>query len=534
MNNILPTTLSVLLFLFISCNPSEKEITKTINNSQSKLKTNLEAELLYTQSKKQNIDSLHSKALMKLVGFYYTKKDWKLFHTYRLEHLNTLSLKKHVKTNAFILDYSGAFFRHHNVLDSAYHYYYRAYKTYHSLNDSLRAGNMLLNAAIVQKNSRDFTGSEATSFKALPFIETVKNERRIASIFNNLGIIYMCLEDFENAIKYHTKAYEIRKKLPKNRILELHSLNNIANVYKKKEAYNKAIPYYTKALSNYSNLQKSPGIKAKLIDNYAHAQFLNGNDREIPQLFFKALKIRDSIGDVSGKITSYIHLGEYYKKNGKKKMAQNFLEKAKKMAEAIKYHRDIIESMEMLSDIYPNNKALQTAKKIINLQDSIQKVDRIFKDQHARTRYETLKKEKIILQQEKELQKKELQINRKTISFLILLLIIIVTIFVFLVLWFKKYNQQQKFKFGFFKYLQEKYKLTPVNLEFWQELIKGYTEKELAEQLFISINSIKSRRKTLFAKIKYVIDNDNNFDKTKALILYKKELENYKKIAQEK
>lgn len=520
----------VLLFCLFSCNSfqQKKENLKTIKNNKP-IKNNIEdIQERYTTSKKQNIDSLHSKTLSELVVFSYNEEDWGAFHKYRLEHLNTPSLNQYVKTNSLLLDYSGEFFWNQNRLDSAYHYYYQAYKSYDLLKDSLRAGNMLLNTAIIQKNSRDYTGSESASFKALSYLESTDNERRMASVFNNLGIIYMYFEDYQNALKYHSKAYKIRRELTRGKILELHSLNNIGNVYKKKKDFKEAILFYTRALEKDSVLQKYPKIAAMLTDNFAHAQFLNGEYKRLPQLFFKALKIRDSINDVPGTIVSYLHLGEYYKKKGNKETAINYLQKAQKTAEAILYPKDQIEAMGKLIDLYPSSKGLQIAKRIIYLQDSIQKVDRMAKDQYSRIRYETLKKEKIILLQEKKLQEKELDIKRRTIIFLVIIIIVIAFALISLLLWFKKYRQRQKFKFGFSKYLQEKYKLTPKNLEFWQELIKGQTEQELAETLYLSINSIKSRRKTLFSKIKSVI-NDDNFDKTKAVILYKKEFEIYKK-----
>lgn len=521
----------VLFLLFTSCNSFKKEkgITEITKNSKPTIKNVNEAKKLYMLSKRRNIDSLHSKMLLQLVEFSYGIKNWGAFHKYRLEHIKTPSLNRYVKTNSIILDYSGAFFSSQNELDSAYYYYYKAYKSYHLLKDSLRAGSMLLNAAIIQKNSRDYIGSETASFKALPYLEAAKNNRTIASTFNNLGIIYMYFEDYENAIKYHTKAYNIRKGLTKKSILELHSLNNIGNVYKEKKQYNKAISFYTKALTNDSILKKHMKIKAMLLDNYAHAQFLNKQFKKLPHLFFEALDIRNTVNDVPGKIMSNLHLGSYYKEIGNNKTAKKHLEKAKKLSQSIQYPRDELEALRILIDIYSDKKALKTTKKIISLHDSLQKTERKVKDQFSRIRYETLEKEKKILEQEQQLQEKEIEINKKTITFLIIIIFVILIIFVTLLFWFKEYKQKQKFKLGFAKYLQKKYKLTSGNLEFWEELIKGQTQEELANTLFLSIDGIKSRRKALFAKIKAIVGNDDKFDKIKAFILYKEELENYKK-----
>ena len=521
----------VFFLVILSCKPStEKKV--TFNNiglaNKPIIKSIEEAQQLHTVSKKRNIDSLHSKLLLELVKFSYKKKKWNAFHQYRLEHLKNKSLKKVLKVNAKILDYSGAFFRHQNRQDSAYYYYYKAFKSYELLKDSLAAGKMLLNMAIIQKNTKDYTGSQSSSFKALKCFLAVNNKRRVASVYNNLGIVYKHLEDFDGAIKYHSKAYSIRKNLTQNNVLKIHSLNNIGNIYKAKKNYTKAIFYYAKALSNDSLLNKQPKIKAMLLDNFAHAKFLDTQFEELPSLYFKALAIRKTINDVPGQIMSNLHIGTYYKITGKKEIAKKYLEEAKKFSKSIQYPRDEIEVSRTLIALYSDKKGIKIAERIIYLQDSIQKVEKKVKEQFSRVRYETLEKEKKILEQEQRLQKNELQISRRTNYLLICLAIILLAILLLSFLWLKKYKKTQKFKFGFSKYLQEKYGLTPKNLEFWEELIKGHTQEELAALLHLSLNGVKSRRKALFTKIKFANKNAGRFDKTKATLLYKNELDSFK------
>ena len=494
--------------------------------------------------------------MLELVVFSYNKKDWKAFHKYRLEHLNAPSLYQYAKTNSLILDYSGSFYWNQNKLDSAYYYYYKAYKSYHVLKDSLRAGNMLLNTAIIQKNSRDYTGSEAASFKTLPYLEAAKNNRRVASTFNNLGIIYMYFEDYENAIKYHTKSYNIRNGLTKNRILELHSLNNIGNVYKEKKQFKKAISYYTKALAKDSILQKHPKIKAMLIDNYAHARFLDGDYKLLPQSFIEALRMRDSINDVSGKIVNYIHLGEYYKKTGNIETAKRYFEKAKKTAETISYPRDQIEAMQKLSDIYPSTKALKTAKRIIYLQDSIQKVDRKVKDQYSRTRYETLEKEKAIEKLRADNAEKEIEIKSKKLNNWILGTGTAITLLVLIILISrlkkrKKELEEEKTRFleeqyrgkqlqnlvaqlqnkkkqiagiddvTFHKFLERKLDVGNNETEVYLPLVQGKTRQEIADQLFMSLSGTKTRIDNLYNALKiYTNTKETKMQKSQAMKIF--------------
>ncbi|MGJ8743598.1 tetratricopeptide repeat protein [Polaribacter sp.] len=513
-----------IFFLLLSC------ISNQLKNENKELKAKNfnDVKTLYLKYKKEKNDSLYSESLLNLVRFSYKEKRWQQFHQYRLEHLSSKTLKNFTKTNAKISDYSGFYFWDINKLDSAYAYYYKAFKIYNELNDSLKASKVLLNIAIIQKNIFNFNESETTSFKTLTYLKNSNKKQRVASIYNNLGVTYKGLDDFKNSLKYHTKAYNIRKKL-KNGLLEIHSLNNIGNVYKEQKEYKKAIINYETALSFDSILQVNIETKAILLDNYAFALFLNKETTKIPKLFFEALKIRDSIQNIPGQIVSNIHLGIYYKSLGEKETALKYLETAKNLSKSINYKKDELEAMELLLDVYPPKQALETAKQILLTRDSLKKVERKINESISRIQYETSEKEKTILVQEKKIQNEVLANNKKKIVILVFVILFISILLILLYLWFLNYKQKQQFKNGFTQYLKNKYSLTTTNLEFWENLIMGFTQDELADKLCISINGIKSRRKALFAKIKTTNNNNGSLDKAKAILLYKKEAELFKK-----
>lgn len=473
-------------------------------------------------------DSLSSDSLLKLVKTSYKELNWVNFHKYRLIHINSNYFKKYYKANSKILDYSAAYFWKQNKLDSTFYYYQKAYKSYMSQKDSLKAGKMLLNMAIIQKNTYNFSKSETSSFGALKLLKSSNNKRRISSIYNNLGILYKGLNDFENSIKYHTKAYNLRKQL-KNTLLEKHSLNNIGNLFKEKKDYKRAVLHYKKGLAFDSLLNTKAKTKAMLLDNYAFALFLKEDYKELPELFFNSLKIRDSINDIPGLIVSNIHLGRYYKKFSKDKLALNYLETAKKLSKSINYKKEELEAMELLLDFYPQKKAVNTAKKILFTRDSLTTAERKLKESISRIEFETAEKENVILQQEKKLQSIELTNSKRKNIIFIFTTIFSLILLAFVIIKFKNYKQNQKFKNGFSSYLKNKYSLTERNFEFWQKLNEGHTEEELSKILFLSLDGVKSRRKALFSKLKKTKKITGSFDKSKAIILYKKELDLFKK-----
>ena len=88
----------------------------------------------------------------------------------------------------------------------------------------------------------------------------------------------------------------------------------------------------------------------------------------------------------------------------------------------------------------------------------------------------------------------------------------------------KRKRLEKELNAGFDIYLEKKYQLTARNLEFWKSWITKSTQKEVAEELFISIDAIKSRRKSLRTKINDVEKISGDFDKSTAITIYNKEL----------
>lgn len=471
-------------------------------------------------------DILKSEALKQYIKLYYHKKDWDLFNKYRREHLRLTNQLNDSIAQAKTLEYSGYYYKIHHQIDSAYYFYYKGYKIYSKLQDSLRAGKVLINLAILQKNTHDYVGSEATSFQALNYLESSDNKIRISSLYNNLGIIYEQLNDKDNAIKYHTKALVLRKQIKGNTREQLHSYNNLGVVYMRNSNYDKAIKYFKKALVYDSILQNDRLLKSYIIDNYTYSLFKKGETYNILNSLLETLSIRDEENDLDGIVINCIHLAEYYNEVGDKKTALVYAKRAEEISETIQNYHDYLKSIEVLSSLQDSKEAKDTHfKKYIVIRDSLDKVARYYKEHFARIRFETDEKEQIIRKQEGEIEEKQ-----NTILFVsgVTILIIISIVFFYS---YKRRTQQKLRKElmnGFKPYLINKYSLTPENFDFWEILSEGLSQDQISEKLHISIDAIKSRRRSLKSKINKVEKIDGNFDKTKAVILYNQELELYK------
>ncbi|MDC7998738.1 sensor histidine kinase [Gilvibacter sediminis] len=285
--------------------------------------------------------------------------------------------------------YLGLYYLRKDQIDSAANKFYYAERFYRLSGDFINAGRSVLNLAILQKNQKDYIGSEQSTVRALEFLEGVEGEqRRIASAYNNLGIIAKDTEKYDLAIEYHNQALEYRQQIG-NPALEASSFNNLGIVYTNMGQYEKAIETFNEGLDNDSLFFQRPITYAKLLDNKAYAQLLGGKEQGYPEAFMIPFRLRDSISDKSGKVQSYLRLSEYYLMIDSISKSHTYAKDALALAQEIGYQRGEQESLQLLAKNSEPAIALNYNNRFIAINDSLQKAERSFQDRFARLRFQT-------------------------------------------------------------------------------------------------------------------------------------------------
>ena len=474
----------------------------------------------YHQILKSSNESIKNQLLKDCIKRTYRAKDWELFHKCRLTHIAFTKKIEDSSALAKTLEYSGSYFRNNHKLDSAYYYYTKSFVIFDALKDSVGAGRVLLNNAIIQKNVSDYIGGEATTFKALGYLQSGDNLRRISSAHNNLGIIYNNLKDIDNSLKYHSKAFELRKQIKGKPLYHLHSLNNIGKALKDNGKYDNAIINFQKVLNYDSLLIKYPKFWATVTDNLGHTYFKNDKTEQGLELMTKALRVREVEKDSDGIIINAIHLAEFHAQVGDTATAINFARRAEQLSESIKNYRDYLASHELMANLYRTDQAKEHFAKYVSIRDSLDLANRRYKDQFARYKFELDEKEAELI-----INKENLKRNKYAVLFLSLLGLAI--IIVFLKYRWNQRKLQKTFNNGFRNHLIKKYKLTSQNIEFWELWITGIDQKTMADKLFISIDAVKSRRKSLRKKIDEI---EGDFTQAKAICIFRDEKEGFVKF----
>jgi two-component system NarL family sensor kinase len=360
----------------------------------------------------------------------------------KIDSIQRSVLKSSIQDSLSIANASyqiGELYRYAFYADSAYTYYHKAEKLYQSLGDKYRIALTLYGIAVIQKNEKDFTGSEVTSIEALSLLDQLEESNDVrrykAYIYNNLGLVFGQLEQFDESISYYLKAIELKEKLEGDNNLTINSSkNNLALSYKNAGNYDLALKYYNELRSDKLLFNARPDIYAVVLDNYAHTLYLSEDFKQLPNLYLKALRICDSIDAQYNSIIINQHLAEYYYDTKKNDSAKYYAYRAKEIAE--EYHNDdLLKSLLLLSKIEVDSLAVKFYNEYIVLNDSLQKNERNIRNKFARIRFET-----------KEIEQRNIQIAREKLWLTIISIIILISaLLVYIIITQRSKNKELRF-----------------------------------------------------------------------------------------
>jgi len=295
------------------------------------------------------------------------------------------------------------------------------------------------------------------------------DEKMVPKILLNIGVVYNRKGNYNEALNYYFQTIEIAEKRSDIKIT-MGSLNNIGIIYEKWGLHKKAIENYKKAIDliKYSldtvESRQHLLLKASLLNNIGVSNYKLGDYDEALGYYFQSLEVKKILGGQNEIALAFNNIGtvysdkrdlektlEYYskalslvKKTGNKRYEAHYTINVglayadqKKYTLALIYFNkclamaDSLQSnelyMETYNSIYKTYKtmgdyasALEYHERFIGVKDSLftEKSRKNFEE--LQTRYETAKKEKELLAQEREIallkQQKHNQSNLKNLA----------------------------------------------------------------------------------------------------------------------
>ena len=323
--------------------------------------------------------------------------------------------------------------------DSAYYYHNKAKSLCDVKTDNTRIIYSLSRMSEIQQNQGDYSGSETTAIEAMPFLNTTMDPSYESSLYNLLGVVYMKLFDYDNALFYYKKALHLKI----DAIRKLKIEHNIAVVYMAKHDYDRAIQILL-PLTLRKEIQNDPATYSKALDNLGFSYFKVRNPKGIEYLN-QALKIKTNINDDWGMAASYLHLTQYYKQTNPG-LANDYARMAYEKATKVNNVDDRLESLASLIQSSSGNQSKFYSEKYLQINDSITKVRQNARNQFAKIKYDSKKdkEENLLLKNQKSENLLELEIQKNRNLLLRFLIVIGILSTIFLYYFLKAINKKEK------------------------------------------------------------------------------------------
>lgn len=413
------------------------------------------------------------------------------------------------------------FLRANAIADSAYYHFATAQKLFHSLNEDGFSGRLFYNMAIVQLDVRDYTGSEINTVKAIELLKPINDYRELYNCYNNLAIVEREFKNYDLALIYHNEALQYLKKSKIKGTSELNAKNNIGSTYKKKGDFDAAKTLFAEVVAVDSIYFKAPRLYAMSINNLAYSKLKLNEESELPELFYKAMKIQDSIGDTFELAHTNYNLGEYYLKQKDTASALVHLSKARNLAKQSSNYSRLLETLELLPKANPKS-AQNYVQEYIAITDSLQTEDRKIRNKFARIRFET---DEVVAENELLARQRQLWTG-------IALTLLLLSIAAFVIISQRIKNQKLKFQQEQQTSNQEILDLLLSQGEKLQEG-KQIEQKRISEELHDGVQGRLQGARMMLLGLNKRDDDDAKSERSRAIVMLKDIQEEVRSISHE-
>ena len=179
-----------------------------------------------------------------------------------------------------------------SICDSAYIYFNKVILLWNPKTDDVEDYVYALSCiANLQQNNSDYTGSEETLTKTLPYLKKIKNPKYTYNVYTLLAYNYYFTSDNKNALLYHKKAL----KLAKTSFKKSEIINDIIPIYISQKRYSEAaailIPLAAKKITNKKKPKRADLNYSLILDNLGYCYYRLGNPKAL-ECLNKSLKIK--------------------------------------------------------------------------------------------------------------------------------------------------------------------------------------------------------------------------------------------------
>ncbi|CAM1344785.1 sensor histidine kinase [Tenacibaculum amylolyticum] len=389
----------------------------------------------------QEVNEKGKRETIKGLEAYYRKDTIVL----RKANKKLIKLYKNQRDSTLLAQYYQYKAKYHEVFytqDSAYYYYSLSKELSKSLKDSLEVGKCLLHMGNLQREVKDYLGSELSSLEALEYLVPLSSYEYIEKAYINLGLASLELNESEKPYQYFKEARFYNSMVSHGKPYFIY---NCIGLYFQKNSLDKtAVDFFSLGIEGlFSENYKDKNSKQRfnwqlgmydvsvkdseqyaiLLNNLARSNFKLGRLEKVLEQLYEVERIHAANNNLFQLSKNQINIAEYFIYFEDFPSAKVYAKKALKYAIVSHNNKYWLEALKILSKLTAGRESHMYLKEYTTLNDSLIKKERELTNQFAKIKFDNTKKERenFILKRENENRKVEI-IKQKQRNLVIALL----------------------------------------------------------------------------------------------------------------
>ena len=288
--------------------------------------------------------------------------------------------------------------------------YKKAFEIRSRLNDQKGIAALYNKIGIVYQKEAKFDSALLYAQKALDIYEQLKDKIGISYSLNNIGIVNQNVGNLDEALKYQQQSILIKEEIH-DKLGLAGSYVNAGNIYLLKKDIGKAKEYFEKAESMTRQIG-NPEYLSNSLNNLASLYQKTGDYAKALPLANESFDIRTKLKDTKGQVSCLVNMGSILTSNKRYDLAESKyllgLKLADTLASCLSEKAKLYDGLSGLYELTGDyKKAVEMARLNVKFNDSIYTDNMNKRFSEMETKYQTSKKDKLILEQQFELTKKQ-------------------------------------------------------------------------------------------------------------------------------
>jgi len=390
--------------------------------------------LITIETEHENTEEVKS-LFVELANVYEFEGDWEKYDETVQRMLSFANEKDDLEYKAECFNKLGISNCLRGKNELALEYFSKALQINEELQDSISISNSYENLGLVYKDLSDYDKALSHQIKSLKIREKV-NHPRLANNYVNISTIYYLTNDTLNYFKYLNQAKIViqdNKNIDYSLMAIIH--NEIADYYEMENLIDSMIFHYQKVVDYSAKIGWKKGM-AVGYSNLAEVYYsLKQYDKAIAE-HRKVLNLSLEIDDCMSIAEEYEYLAVIYEAIGKLDSALILNQKSLEKTYECGLGKERLNALQTASRIYETKGnyalALEYNKKYQSLHDSLFNIDKQNTIAEIETQYQTEKKQQQIelLSAENQIKNQRIRLGIAAISGLLLLVIVIISIMI--------------------------------------------------------------------------------------------------------